>query len=80
MREIDVVDVGRDPPYPTRALLAALPGFTASVAHTAAFTVVRYLATAGKPVSESFAQLAALALIPASGPVVLLSAQADLAR
>ena len=71
-REIDVVDVSRDPPYPTPALLVALTSFTASVVHTDTYTVVRYRAVTAHPVAESFAQLAALALIPASGPGVLL--------
>lgn len=67
-REVDVVDVGRDPPAPQTA--ASLPKFTATIVHTGAYTLVRYVAPA--PVLVFFNQLVNLALIPASGPGVLV--------
>jgi hypothetical protein len=63
IREIDVIDVARDPPDP--AVPIPLAGFTATVTHTDAYTLVRYLAPA--PVKEFSSQLVARALLPDSG-------------
>ena len=66
-REIDVIDVARQPPDPATPI--PLPGFTTSVVHTETFTLVRYLAPAA--ITEGFVGIASRALVPASGPALL---------
>jgi uncharacterized membrane protein len=68
-REIDVIDVGSDPPAPAAAIPVA--GFTTTILHTGAFTLIRYLAPA--PVGEGFVRYSSLAVVPGSGPAVLVA-------
>jgi 4-amino-4-deoxy-L-arabinose transferase-like glycosyltransferase len=67
-REIDVIDVGRYPPAPVAAIPVA--GFTTTIVHSDAYTLIRYIAPS--PVSEGFAQLSSLAVVPGSGPALLI--------
>ncbi|HEY1775089.1 MAG TPA: glycosyltransferase family 39 protein [Solirubrobacteraceae bacterium] len=63
-REIDVIDVARNPPLPSPS--AGIPGFVAQpVVHTGAYTLERYVAAT--PLAESYAQIGAVALVPGSG-------------
>ena len=64
IREVDVIAVQRTPPLP--APQAGIAGFApAPVIHTGAFTLQRYIAPT--PMRESYAQIAAVALVPGSG-------------
>jgi len=64
VREVDVIDVARNPPLPSPS--AGIPGFVAQpVLHTGAYTLERYVAAT--PMRESYAQIGAVALVPGSG-------------
>jgi mannosyltransferase len=64
IREVDVVDVARNAALPSPH--AGIPGFIAqSVIHTGSYTLQRYVAAT--PLSESYAQIGAVALVPGSG-------------
>ena len=72
IREVDVIDVARNPALPAPG--AGIPGFAPQpVVHTGAYTLQRYVAAA--PLRESYAQIAAVALVPGSdvngGPAIL---------
>ena len=66
-REVDVIEVARDPAVP--AVPAAVAGFTPSVIHTSSYTVIRYSAPAPTPLS--YPQLASLALQASAGSSIL---------
>ncbi|HXR13466.1 MAG TPA: glycosyltransferase family 39 protein [Solirubrobacteraceae bacterium] len=66
-REVDVIDVARDPPVP--GVSAAMAGFTPSVIHTDTYTVVRYIAPT--PTLIYYSHLAAAALLARAGSSIL---------
>jgi 4-amino-4-deoxy-L-arabinose transferase-like glycosyltransferase len=64
IREIDVIDVARNPPLPSPSVVVL--GFVPQpVVHTGAYTLERYVAAT--PLRESYAQIGAVALVPGSG-------------
>jgi mannosyltransferase len=64
IREIDVIDVARNPPLPSPGV--AIAGFVPQPAvRTGAYTLERYVAAT--PLSESYKQISAVALVPGSG-------------
>jgi mannosyltransferase len=64
IREVDVIDVARNPPLPSPSL--GIPGFVPQpVVHTGAYTLERYVAAT--PMREYYAQFGAVALVPGSG-------------
>ena len=72
-RELDVIDVAHSAPLPSAN--AGIPGYTPQpVVHTTTYTLARYVATT--PRSESYAQIAAVALVSGAshngGPSVLV--------
>jgi len=64
IREVDVIDVARNPPLPSPT--AGIPGFVPQpVVHTGAYTLQRYVAASA--MTESYAQIGAVALVAGSG-------------